>query len=44
MNYNTTNSSGEFVVGHVFTSKVALQDVVKLYFIKAHQQFVVVAF
>ena len=43
MNYNTTNSSGEFVVGQVFTSKVILQDVVKLSSIKAHQQYVVVA-
>ena len=43
VNYNTINSSGEFLVGHVFTSKVALQDVVKLYSIKAHQQYVVVA-
>ena len=42
MNYNTANSSGEFVVGHVFTSKAALKDFVKLYFIKAHQQYVVV--
>ena len=37
MNYNTASSSGEFVDGQVFTSKVALQDVVKLYSIKAHQ-------
>ena len=43
VNYNTTNSSGEFVVGQVFTSKAALQYVVKLYSIKAHQQYVVVA-
>ena len=43
MNYNTTNSSGEFFVGQVFSSKAALQDVVKLYSIKAHQQYVVVA-
>ena len=43
MNYNTGNSSEEFLVGQVFTSKAALQDVVKLYSIKAHQQYVVVA-
>ena len=43
VNYNTTNSSGEFVVGQVFTSKAALQDAIKLYSIKAHQQYVVVA-
>ena len=41
MNYNTTNSSGEFYVGQVFSSKVALQDVFKLYSIKAHQKYVV---
>ena len=43
MKYNIANSSGEFVVGQVFTSKAALQDVVKLYSIKAHQLYVVVA-
>ena len=43
MNYNTGNSSEEFLVGQVFTSKTALQDVVKLYSIKAHQQYMVVA-
>ena len=43
MNYNIANSSGEFVVGQVFSSKVALQDAVKLYSIKAHQQYVVIA-
>ena len=42
MNYNTINSSGEFVVDQVFSSKVSLQDVFKLYSIKAHQQYVVV--
>ena len=31
-----------FLVGRVFTSKAALQDVVKSYSIKAHQQYVVV--
>ena len=43
MNYNTENSSGEFLVGQVFTSKATLQDAIKLYSIKAHQQYVVVA-
>ena len=43
VNYNTANSSGEFLVGQVFSSKAALQDVVKLYSIKAHKQYVVVA-
>ena len=43
VNYNTTNSSGEFVVGQVFTSRVALQDIVKLYSIKEHKQYMVVA-
>ena len=43
VNYNTGNSSGEFVVSQVFTSKASLQDVVKLYSIKAHQQYMVVA-
>ena len=43
VNYNTINSSGEFIVGQVFTSKAALQDVVKLYSIKTHQQYMVVA-
>ena len=43
VNYNTANSSGEFVVDQVFSSKATLQDVVKLYSIKEHQQYVVVA-
>ena len=43
MNHNTGNSSGEFVASQVFTSKASLQDVVKLYSIKSHQQYVVVA-
>ena len=43
VNYNTTNSSGEFVVGQVLTSKLALQDAVELYSIKVHQWYVVVA-
>ena len=36
-------TSGEFVVGQVFNSKSALQEVAKIYSIKAHQEFVVVA-
>ena len=36
VNYNTANSSGEFVVGQVFSSKAALQDAEKLYSVKAH--------
>ena len=43
MNYNTANSSGEFVVSQVFSSKAALQDVVKLYSFKTHKQYMVVA-
>ena len=42
MNYNVENSNREFLVGKVFSFKVALQDVVKLYSIKAHQQYVIV--
>ena len=41
---HTTNySSGEFVVGQVFNSKFDLQEAAKIYSIKAHQEFVVVA-
>ena len=41
---HTTNySSGEFVVGQVFNSKSDLQEAIKIYSIKAHQEFVVVA-
>ena len=36
-------SSGEFVVGQVFNSKYDLQEAAKIYSIKAHQEFVVVA-
>ena len=36
-------SSGEFVVGQVFNSKSDLQEVAKIYSIKAHQEFVVIA-
>ena len=35
--------SGEFVVGQVFNSKSDLQEAEKIYSIKAHQEFVVVA-
>ena len=39
----TIYSCGEFVVGQVFNSKFALQEVAKIFSIKAHQEFVVVA-
>ena len=42
VNYNNTNSSGELLACHVFTSKVSLQDALKLYSIKAHQQYVII--
>ena len=42
--HTTRYSSGEFVVGQVFNSKFSLQEATKIYSIKAHQQFVVVAF
>ena len=41
--HTTGYSSGEFVVGQVFNSKSNLQEVSKIYSIKAHQEFVVVA-
>ena len=41
--YTTGYSSGEFIVGQVFNSKFYLQEVAKIYSIKAHQEFVVVA-
>ena len=37
VDYNTRKSNGEFLVGQVFTSKVALQDAVKLYSVKLQQ-------
>ena len=43
MKHSTRYSSGEFVVGQVFNSKSALQEAIKIYSIKAHQEFVVVA-
>ena len=36
VNNNTENSSGEFVVDHVFTSKSTMQDAIKFYSIKAY--------
>ena len=41
--HTTGYSSGEFVVGQVFNSKSDLQEAAKIYSIKAHQEFVVVA-
>ena len=41
--HNTSYSSGEFVVGPIFNSKYDLQEAAKIYSIKAHQEFVVVA-
>ena len=37
-------SSGEFVAGQVFNCKSNLQEAAKIYSIKAHKEFVVVAF
>ena len=39
----TGNSSGEFIIGQVFNSKSDLQEAAKIYSIKAHQEYVVVA-
>ena len=41
--HTTGNSSGEFVIGQVFNSKSDLQEAAKIYSIKAHQEYVVVA-
>ena len=41
--HTTGYSSEEFVVGQVFNSKSDLQEAAKIYSIKAHQEFVVVA-
>ena len=41
--HTTGYSSGEFVADQVFSSKSNFQDVAKIYSIKAHQEFVVVA-
>ena len=43
MQHTTSYSSGEFVVGQIFNSKSDLQEVSKIYSIKAHQEFFVVA-
>ena len=43
MKHTTRYSSGEFVVGQVFNSKYSLKEAAKIYSIKAHQEFVVVA-
>ena len=43
MQHTTGYSSGEFVVCQVFNSKSDLQEAAKIYSIKAHQEFVVVA-
>ena len=43
MQHTTDYSSGEFVAGQVFSSKSYLQEAAKIYSIKAHQEFVVVA-
>ena len=41
--HSTGYSSREFVVGQVFNSKSDLQEVAKIYSIKAHQEFVIIA-
>ena len=41
--HTTKYSSGEFLTDQVFNSKSALQEASKIYSIKAHQEFVVVA-
>ena len=43
MQHTTGYLSGEFVVGQAFNSKSDLQEAPKIYSIKAHQEFVVVA-
>ena len=43
MEPTTANSSGEFVIGQVFNSKSDFQEAAKIYSIKAHQEYVVVA-
>ena len=43
MQHTTGNSSGEFVIGQVLNSKYDLQDAAKIYSIKSHQEYVVVA-
>ena len=41
--HTTRYSYGEFVVDQVFNSKFTLQEAAKIFSIKAHQEFVVVA-
>ena len=41
--HTTGNSRGEFVIGQVFNSKSDLQEAARIYSIKAHQEYVVVA-
>ena len=41
--HTTRYLCGEFVVGQVFNSKSSLQEAAKIFSIKAHQEFVVVA-
>ena len=41
--HSTSYSSGEFVVGQFFNFKYDLQEAAKIYSIKAHQEFVIVA-
>ena len=41
--HTTGYSSGEFVISQVFNSKSDLQEAAKIYSIKAHQEFFVVA-
>ena len=43
MQHTTGNSSGKFVIAQVFNLKSDLQDAAKIYSIKAHQEYVVVA-
>ena len=44
MQHTTGYSSGEFAVGQVFNSKFDFQEAAKIYSIKSHQEFVVIAF
>ena len=41
--HSTDYSSGEFLIGQVFNSKTDLKEAIKIYSIKAHQEFVVIA-
>ena len=43
MQHSTSYLRREFVIGQVFNSKSDLQEAAKIYSIKAHQEFVVVA-